>query len=476
MRKYFYSAAMGVCCLFSISAISAQTITNAVNGVLQRTHHARLKETNYGIIVTSMKNGKILYQRNANRLFTPASVQKLFTAAAALQYLKPTYKFKTGFYTNGTVRHHTLEGNLYVKFSGDPSLRQKQLQKMADEFRNMDIKHINGHVYIDNFAFNKVPYPPGWIWDDLSYSYAAPMNAVIIDRNKFSLKFIPSKIKGHKPKLISSLPPGVATFTNTMRMVNAASDDCPLTIYSDMSNHYRISGCFDKRWGTQARSLAVRDMVRYAKVEITNLLKQRGIHYKGKVTLHRTPENPVPLVVHASKPISKLIHHMLKRSDNLYTNALFKAIGENYYGTSGSWQNGLRALESILKIPTGINFQKSLLTDGAGLSRYNLISPHQLVKLLYFVYHNSRVKPALYAALPVAGVDGTLVGRMYSLGRSRRVHAKTGSMTGVSALSGYVITKHHGVVGFAMMFNDFVGKRGPYVALENRVCEALAKT
>ncbi len=474
VRKIFIATVCLCSAFYSVIGLG-QTVRQAVNHVLHHTRSIHIDDANFGVVVMSMKTGRILYRRNMDHLYTPASVQKLFTATAALEYLKPSYRFKTGFYTNGSVHQHVLDGNLYVRFSGDPSLKLTNLTQMMDELHSMGIRRISGHVYIDNFAFNKVPYPPGWIWDDLSYSYAAPMNAIILNRNKFALRFTPSKVVGVAPRLASSLPPGVASFVNGMKTTNHYSNDCPIAIYSNMDNQYRVKGCLNRHWGAQSRSLAVRDMVQYAQVEVADMLGSRGIHYNGAITLKKTPNHPIPLVVHASKPLSHVIRHMLKRSDNLYTNALFKTLGEKYYGQRGSWQNGLQAVEHILSAPAGINFKHNLLTDGAGLSRYNLISPHQLVKLLHFVYRSPHIKPALYAALPIAGWDGTLEGRMADEGRSKRIHAKTGSMTGVSALSGYIITRHHGTLAFAIMANDFVGGLGPYVHLEDRICEALVR-
>ena len=458
--------------LLTLPLAHAKTIKQAVTGALRP---SLLNKASVGIVVASGRTDHVLYQRNMNRLFTPASVQKLFTAAAALTYLKPNYHFETGFYTKGTVRHHELQGNLYIKFSGDPSFKLADLDRMMDELKSMNVQRINGRVYIDNFDYNKTPYPPGWIWDDLSYSYAAPLNAIIIDRNKFALRFTPSKIKAHVPTLSSSLPKGVAQFTNNLREMEQYDEHCPITIYSNMHNQYRVGGCLDSRWGPQSRSLAVRNMRLYAETEIKNLLNERDISYKGHVTLRRLPKGSTALVLHASKPLHVLLRHMLKKSDNLYTNAIFKKLGQVYYTRPGTWQNGLTALQHILTVPTGINFSKNKLTDGAGLSRYNLITPRQLTKLLYFVYHDTHIKAPLLAALPIAGKDGTLAGRMSNEGASERVHAKTGSMTGVSALTGYVITRHHGTLMFAIMVNNFVGGRAPYIRLEDRICEALAK-
>lgn len=469
--------AVGCLICLVVMPIFSETITYAVDHVLSTSHsRSRIKRANVGIMVTSMRTGHALYKHNADHLFTPASVQKLFTATAALSYLKPGYHFDTSFFTTGDVRHGTLYGDIYLKFNGDPSLKTRDIDRMVAQLKKDDIRYINGHVYIDNTAFNSTPYPPGWIWDDLSYDYAAPMNAIILNRNKFGVSFYPNKKVGRAPRIVTHLPLGVITVQNDMRTTSHYPGYCPITIYSNMRNEYRVGGCLEKRWGKQSRSLAMRDMPRYAAVVLADAFKANNIRYRGRVGFHEVPESANTFLVHQSKPLKHLLRHMLKKSDNLYTNAIFKTLGEAYYHHQGTWQNGLSALKKILTPLTGIDFRHNLLADGAGLSRYNLITPHQLIKLLYVAYKSQAIHSSLYAALPIAGVDGTLEARMTIEGRARRVHAKTGSMTGVSALAGYVKTRHHGTLGFAIMVNGFVGDRWAYLRLEDRICEALART
>ncbi len=475
MRKLGVVATLLSGCLGLCSLAVANTVGTAIDRVLVTAHNERLMNTtNIGVIVTSMKTGRTLYSRNSDRLYTPASVQKLFTAAAALEYLKPNFTFKTGFYTRGKISGGVLHGDLYIKFAGDPTLKLADLSRMMDELHAMSIDRIAGKVYVDNYAYTSIPYPPGWIWDDLSYSYAAPMNAIILNHNKFAVTFTPAERLGQAPHISTHLPNGIVQFVNTMQTTKAYSKACPITIYSDMENHYHVAGCLNYHFGKQGRSLAVRNVLRFAQIEVASMLRARGIDFQGAIGRKKTPRYSTPLVMHASLPLHVILRHMLKKSDNLYTNAIFKKIGETFYASPGSWQNSLHALKSILSIQTGIDFKHNQLEDGAGLSRYNLITPHQLTQLLFYIYHNKVVMPALYAALPIAGVDGTLEGRMLKEARARRVHAKTGSMTGVSTLAGYVITRHHGTLAFAIMINDFVGSLGPYRHLEDKIVESLA--
>ncbi len=428
---------------------------------------------NMGIIVQSVKTKAILYQHNANHLYTPASVLKLFTATAAAAYLKPDFKFATQLLSRAEVTNGTLNGDLTIKFSGDPELTSKQLNHLIGKLHKLGIHKITGNIYIDRHDYNNVPYPPGWLWDDLSYSYAAPMSAIIINQNKFNLSFTPAKEPEKAPHISSSLPSGIAHFANYVTTVTRYRQHCPLAIYSNNRNDYVLRGCLNKRLGKQHRILAIRNIAAYAKAIVKKSLNKHHIHYTGSIFIHRAEPHSRVLATHWSRPLNKIIYEMLKDSNNLTTNSLLKKLGERYYRSQGTWQNGLRALKQILSKPTGINFKKNLITDGAGLSRYNLISPRQISKLLYYIEHNSHVRPVIFNALPIAGKDGTLGGRMIGQGKSERIHAKTGSMTGVTALAGYVISKHNGLVSFVIMINGFIRPRRPYVQLENRICKLL---
>ena len=203
-------------------------------------------------------------------------------------------------------------------------------------------------------------------------------------------------------------------------------------------------------------------------------LQDKGITYPGTIRARKAPTDDVVLAEHRSPPLSMVLKEMLKKSDNLTADSLLKKIGEVYYKEPGTWQNGLFALRKILK-PTKIDFKHNLINDGAGLSRYNLIAPRQLTQLLYYAYHHPTIRAVLLQDLPIGGKDGTLIDRLRPTANGEHVHAKTGSMSGVCALAGYVMTRHHVTLTFAIMANGFVGKDLPIIHLEDRICELLIR-
>lgn len=457
---------LGLLCPIGLHA-DQFTSTTDLKSILQKIN----PEVSLGMIVANADTGTVLYSQNADRLFSPASVQKVFTAVAALNFLGSNYHFVTKVLAQGDIKNHELQGNLIIKFSGDPELTTHDLAELINTLKQHRIQKITGHVYLDNSDYAPIPYPPGRMWDDLSYGYAAPVNAIIIDRNAFVLNLIPGAKNHALPRLHPLLPDGVVNLVNQMKTILHPSELCPVTIYSDIYNHYRLNGCIHRASGQQTRILAIRDPDLYAKVLIAQLLKSNGVEYNTPVQIRSvTSQSTKILAQHESPPLHTLIRKMLKNSDNITTDSLLEKMGQLYYRKQGTWQNGLKALKTILE-PTDIDFTQNLINDGAGLSRYNLVTPRQLIQLLRYAYQEPRIRTPLWNALPIGGKDGTLIGRMRQAAKGERIHAKTGTMTGVSALAGYLKSQNHGTLVFAIMINGIVGKDRPYRRIQDRICE-----
>lgn len=445
---------------------TAQVIHRMINTPEYRNVHL-------GIIVQSMDTGKIIYEEGAYSLFTPASVTKLFPATASIYYLKPSFRFPTLLSYIGSIRNGILNGNLYLRFTGDPMLTRGDLEPLFQRLSLAGVHAINGQVFIDNMSYNSIPYPPGTLLDDATYSYGAPIDAIIINRNRFYLEITPTTV-GSSPIITSSLPRGVVTFINHLITTNNFQTGCPITIYSNDQNVYSLYGCVPVNGGRQGRAVAIHDVLPFTQAIVLGYLEKYHIHYDKTVAVQTTPRFATVIAAHYSDTLQNLVTRMLKRSDNVIANTLWKKLGETVYnGIPGSWLTGKMAVQHLLGPVTGINFAQLLMDDGAGLSRYDLISPSQFAQLLYFVYHNKNVWPSIYNALPIGGRDGTLGGRMGNNGKSGAIHAKTGSMTGVSALAGFITTQHRGNLAFAIMVNGFIGKKHPYSNLEDRICDYL---
>lgn len=466
MQKNIFSRAiLFIATLCCASHVFATTLDQEINEIVAK----RPDDAHVGIIVERLTDHKVLYARNSNQLFTPASVEKVITAAAALTYLGDNFRFSTKILGPKALHDKAVyRGDIYIKFTGDPSFKAQALQDLIYKLKGKNLQEIRGHVYIDNSAYDFVPYAPGWIWDDFSYAYGAPLNAVIINHNQFVLNLLP---EGRRVRLTTNLPNGIARFDNQAIATKANTEDCPLRIYSNNYNSFHLAGCVNERYGEQHRLLAITDPVAYAKKLIAEDFKLAKIHFDGEVTVKTAPHKMQVLAIHESHTLARLAHKMLKESDNLIADTLLKKLGEVYYKRAGDWQNGVDALEDILK-PTHINFKDNLINDGAGLSRYNLITPRQLLAVLRYIHNQPLVKAQIWDDFPIAGVDGTLEWR-FGHKPFYNIRAKTGTMTGVSNLAGFVQSKRYGKLAFVIMFNGFVTKPKNIWRMQDEICLRL---
>jgi D-alanyl-D-alanine carboxypeptidase/D-alanyl-D-alanine-endopeptidase (penicillin-binding protein 4) len=203
-------------------------------------------------------------------------------------------------------------------------------------------------------------------------------------------------------------------------------------------------------------------------------MRENQITFKGEIIEGATPEGSKIVSTHFSKPLSDLIRDMLKNSDNQIAGILLKTIGAHYYHKPTNWEKSVEALKTILAQGTKIDLNNSVIVDGSGVSRYNLITPDQISTLLNTVFHDKKITKPYIESLPVAGKDGTLQDRMKDL--KGKVYAKTGSMTGVESLSGYIQTKHHSVLSFVILMNNFSMTENQAREFEDKIVEQLANT
>ncbi len=452
-------------CLFILfffhQAIAQESLSKKLNDIIAPFN----KEASIGVIIQSMNNQKILFSKNSEQRFTPASVQKIYPAIAALSYLPKYFTYQT--------KVSSYKKNIYFTFSGDPTFTHDDLNNLISTIKSKGIKKISGNIVIDDSVFNNIATAPGWLADDLSYAFAAPVNAVIIDQNAFAIKIYPNKKTNNKPKLKSNLPMPFAQFNNQLKSTEKYNRKCPIAVYYLSNNHYLLSGCVAKQKKFWVRKLAIHNPIQYAKKLIKQDLKNNNIIFSGKLLTGKTPKKATLIAQHQSESLPELIKIMLKESNNMIADSLLKTLGATYFHQPGSWQNGIRAMRKILSNKADIQFKGMLLTDGAGLSRYNLLTPGQTAKLLNFAYQTPKIKQALLKALPIGGVDGTLKHRFIITPYQNNIMAKTGTMTGITSLAGYVKTNSGNTFSAVIFINDFVGSRKPYEALENTIFKTI---
>lgn len=429
---------------------------------------------NIGIQVQSLNTGNIVYQRNPNQLFSPASSLKTFTAAAALSYLGPNYTFKTRVLAAPhSLQQGVLNSDVYFYFDGDPTLKREDLDELFSVLNQLGVQTIKGNIYIDDSVFDQDEFGPGWMWDERSFCYAAPLTAISIDHNCFPFTVSAPKQVG-RPLIISkSKDYAFVDFINHTITSNASYEDCPLTLRGIEDSTYILEGCVKPGTRSFGLSVATIDMRSFTVGTFESLLRQHNIRLLGSIKFSKVPTDKQLAVLGGrnSESLAALVKIMLKKSDNLIADAIYKKLGYAYFNKPGTWSNGAKALNAIIGSNASIDFKKIRIVDGCGLSRHNLITPQTLVSLMNYVYRDQAIRDYFIASLPIGGVDGHLQNRMANI--KGKVRAKTGTMKSITSLAGYIYTNSGQVLSFAIIVNDFTESVKKYQRLEDEICAVL---
>jgi D-alanyl-D-alanine carboxypeptidase/D-alanyl-D-alanine-endopeptidase (penicillin-binding protein 4) len=476
MRVLAKIITLGISALLGTTTAYATTQTiNGINQLNNSINHALQKVSPYskiGISIKSMKYGDALYNRNEKTLFVPASTLKVLTAEAALLFLGPQYTFKTRIVTDArNSDNSTLHGNIYLINSGDPTLTYADLADLVNALRARGIRSISGNVFIDNSAYDAVTTGPGWLWNDKRFCYAAPISASIINHNCLSFRVNPASRSGSTAHVVTDPHTYYANIQNSVVTRSHASRTCYVRVDGARGGTIAISGCLAKGHSGAGVSSVINDVVQYNKSLLNDLMLRNGIEVQGTIEEGNVSSPTTELARHDSKPLHDLINDMLKMSDNIIAGSIFKKIGEEYYHRPGTWENGATAVEKILAQHASVDIWRMSLIDGSGLSRYNQVTPAQMLKVLEFTFHNHATNMAFVSALPVAGVDGTLKRRMHNI--AWRVRAKTGTMQGVVSLAGYAMSADKEPIAFVIMINSKYGSVWQYRQLEDRIMQSL---
>jgi D-alanyl-D-alanine carboxypeptidase/D-alanyl-D-alanine-endopeptidase (penicillin-binding protein 4) len=429
-----------------------------------------------GILIKDLTTGKLVYSKNAEHYYMPASNEKILTAFAALLYLGEDFTYKTQLFADiNKIQNGVLNDNIYLKFSGDPTLTSTQLDNIINSLTQAGITHINGDVIIDDSAFDQGNISKGSTWDDMEYCWSAPVNAIIVDRNCSKLTLTPATSPDRLAEISLPKYPQSIEFTNNVATQAQTYTNCLVTINRTNATTYTINGCIttsDKPRNIERAIDKPRANIQSILTHLLNINKITGPYNFKFDKINNTQKL---LASENSPPLSTLVKTMLKDSDNIIANSIFKTMGLIYSNDSGSFQNGSDAVRDILSKSISLNIPKTTLIDGNGGSRYDFLTPQQIVALLQYAY-SFKHAAIFIQALPISGTDGTLKDRMKSLTTLRKVAAKTGTATAVSTLSGYLETRKKHTLVFSIMVNGFVDLPSKYQGLQDGICETLIES
>lgn len=441
----------------------SQTIADEMDTVINKT----LPHATIGILVKDAKTGETIYSKNADKLFSPASGIKLFTAAAALYHLKPDYRFLTTL--------SQKEQDFYITFSGSPALTTENLNDVLLSLKKNNINLIKGNIILDTSRFKSPYYAPGVSYDDLGWYYTAPDTAVILNENAVAYDFISSSKLGEP---IEIKPKDAAKKLNIINQVITVSKEeekehCNLNIEIRKKNTLRLFGCLAQNKQAKEMKLAVPNPVFLVKQVIKEILNKNNITFEGTIIKGNQPRDVKLIASHESQPLEQLITHMLQESDNLYASSLTKELGYSLT-KDGSNKQGIYAMKSVLSQHTHIDMKHIELADGIG-TRYNLVTPEQMVILLTDIYTDKKMQAIFLNALPQAGVSGTLKDRMKKTNLEKNVFAKTGSMHDISSLSGYLLSPNADPVTFSILINGINTPIDVAKSLEEKILDIIER-
>lgn len=417
---------------------------------------------------------------HSQQMALPASTQKVITALAALLQLGPDYRFTTTLESRGDVRNGVLEGDLIARFGGDPSLKRQDLRNMVATLKRSGVEQIKGNVLVDTSIFASHDKAPGWPWNDMTQCFSAPPAAAIVDRNCFSISLYsaPKADELAHVRVASFYPVTVLSQVRTLPRGSSEAQYCELDVVPGDLNRYVLTGCLTQRADPLPLAFAVQDGAGYAGAILKDELTKAGISYEG--TLLRQTQRNDPGTVIASKqspPLHDLLKIMLKKSDNMIADTVFRAIGHNFYDVPGTWRAGADAVRQILRQKADVDLGNSIVVDGSGLSRHNLISPETMMQVLQYIAKNDS-QLNFISMLPLAGHDGSLQYRagLHTAGVNGKVSAKTGSLQGVYNLAGFITTASGQQMAFVQFLSGYAvepanqrNRRIPLVRFESRL-------
>lgn len=454
----------------------------------------RFARADWGIAVVSLDSGHTVYAHLADRLLQPASTAKLFTAALVLDTLDPAYRIPTRVLAGPVSRRGRVAGPLVLYGMGDPTLGAAPdtadwADQLARQLLAHGIRRVDGDLVADDRYFAGPAIGSGWEAADLQSAFAAPASALSVDENKLLASIAPGTAPG-QPARLSFEPAEAAPMLAGQLLTAAAGTPADINVYrAPGSATWQLFGTIAAKAPPRTFALAVDDPAALAGRQLLAAMDHAGIRWHGTLRTVHWPQDDTALRTGTttvaevrSPPVREILQQGLKRSQNLYLQNLLQLVGvrvaaddtDRHAAPAGFPSPEARALQALdpLLARAGIPASAVSLSEGTGLSRRDLATPNALVRLLVYLAAQSNANE-VRDMLPIAGVDGSLTHRMRGTAAAGNLRAKTGSMTYVSCLAGYVTSAAGERLAFAIMLNNDVAPADAPSA--NRTLDAIAE-
>ncbi|MGW6278115.1 D-alanyl-D-alanine carboxypeptidase/D-alanyl-D-alanine endopeptidase [Kribbella sp. NPDC055071] len=458
------------------AAVQETALQQRLDGLLT---NSRYDGTQVGLVVRDATTGETLYDRNGGERLLPASNTKLFTSTAAMHVLGPSYRFHTDVLATAPVRGGKLRGDLYLKGYGDPTALESDYAGLAEQLKAAGVRRVDGDLIADDSYFDHLRLGDTWSWDDEPFYYSAQISALTLapntdyDSGTAIIESLPGAKAGAPLKLNTVPANGVLKVINTATTGAVGTSNTVNVDRDHGTNVVRVSGSMPLGSSVEQDWITVWEPELYAADVFRRALTAQGISVHGRIKNATTPTSATRLARDESMTVGELLTPFLKLSNNMHAETLVKAMGA-VVDADGSWPAGLGVVTDYAK-SLGVDTSRIRLSDGSGLSRKVNVTADAVTDVLI----GAQKEPWFqqwYNALPIAGnpdrfTGGTLRNRMRNTPAANNLHGKTGSLTGVTALSGYVSTKDGRKLVFSMISNNYLSSP---VSIEDAVGVTLA--
>jgi D-alanyl-D-alanine carboxypeptidase/D-alanyl-D-alanine-endopeptidase (penicillin-binding protein 4) len=484
---------LGCVALWLFTFATSTTAQSMAQRLDRRLDAPGLEHLFWGVSVTDL-DGHVLFGRNADRLFIPASNTKLVVSIVANALLGPEFTVETSAYGSGPVVNGVLQGDLILYGRGDPTFSHRcyaadttrpgacdidpaaKLRQLAQQLRARGIRAIGGDLVGDGSWFEPELIHPAWENYDLGWWYAAPVSGLGFNDNSVDVREQPGDSIGTTPQIIMTPDIGAFTLDNRAETGPHGARRTFDIFRNPDGLGYFATGVIPVGAAPRNESVAVADPNRYAALAFRRELAAAGILVRGTVVAtvdsftYRAARSGEPLATVRSRPLKDWLYPILSPSQNWFAEMLLKQLGKRLAG-EGSWAAGRTVERRFLIDSVGIDSSEFSLQDGSGLATSNFIAPQAFTRLLAWARKHANFA-AIDAGLPQSGKPGTLRDRFVGTPVATAVHAKTGSITGVNSLSGYLQRPDGQVLVFSVMANhQTLGGSRMIAAIDSVVAE-----
>lgn len=445
--------------LFSFLIISvsfSQSLSTKINNLISNKYFDTCL---VAIQVEDLTTNKTLFKKNEKLLLRPASNMKILTSAAGLIFLGEDYEFTTNLYYDGFISNDTIYGNLYFEGGCDPDFTTDDFYYFVNHLKENNIRFITGNILADLSFKDSIYWGKGWMWDDDPSSDAPRLSALNLNDNCVTILTSENNVELYPKTSFVDL-----IFTEQDSSFSVTRD------WINDNNTIIISG---RPNYTDSIKVNIVKPEEYFLTVFKEVLDSNRISVAGEIGFSRISDN-CKILTSLKRKYSEVISNLNKESDNLSAEMTLYALSEKFYGRPASADNGVKMIKALID-SLGLYSNNYRIVDGSGVSHYNVVSVELIVKLLKYIYNHYPEKfKILYESFPIAGIDGTLENRMKNSSAYNNVHAKTGTLTGVSCLSGYATTKQNHLVAFSIMMQNFVGSSNRAREFQDKICEIIS--